>query len=126
MSKREKARQIIAAMIPGWRLDTVDATAPKPFAHELEDLAIDHAYGDLWARDGLDRRVRSMITIAMMVAVRDADEMRIHIPAAIRNGVTLEEIEEILYHASGYVGFPAAAGARNVAVGALTEAGFLP
>jgi 4-carboxymuconolactone decarboxylase len=95
------------------------------FGSEIAELAVDHAYADLWTRTGLDRKIRSIVTVSMMIALRDSQELSIHIPAAVRNGVTINELEEIIYHATGYVGFPAAASARNVAIKSLQEAGIL-
>lgn len=125
--RRSEAIELIAKMLPdsamNRRLSSNDDT--KVFAGEILDLSVDHAYADLWTRPGLDLRARSMITVAMMIAVRDTAELKIHVPAAVRNGVTIEELEELILHATGYVGFPAAASARQVMVESLTAAGYL-
>src|SRR5271170_6337508 len=90
------------------------------FAGYLGRLAFDNVFASLWSRPGLDRRSRSLVTLGMLIAMRATEELRFHIPAALKNGVTIKEIEEVIYHASGYAGFPAAASARKVALNVLT------
>jgi 4-carboxymuconolactone decarboxylase len=70
-------------------------------------------------------RTRSLITVAMLIALRAHSELEIHAPAAIRNGATVAELEEVIYQSAGYAGFPAAASARDVVREALQEAGML-
>ena len=72
------------------------------------------AWGEIWSRPGLDRRIRSCITVATLVALGRFDELELHIHAARRNGLTREEIEEVLLHAAVYCGFPAANSAFHV------------
>lgn len=79
----------------------------------------------LWTREGIDLRTRSLITVAMLIALRAHSELAIHAPAAIRNGATVAELEEVIYHAAGYAGFPAAASARDIVREALKKAGML-
>lgn len=126
MDRRERALELIAHMLPDSmmaRSSTSDL--PPIFAGDITELSISHSYTDLWTREGLDLRTRSIATVAMMIAVRDHDELRHHVPAAVRNGVTTQELEELVIHATGYVGFPAAASARAIMVESLTQAGFL-
>src|SRR6516162_10387518 len=94
-----------------------DATSLRDggVADELGDMSVDHAFGALWTRPGLDRRSRSLVTLGALIALRAGDELKYHVPIALRNGLTVEEIEEVIYHMAGYVGYPAAATARNVA-----------
>jgi 3-oxoadipate enol-lactonase/4-carboxymuconolactone decarboxylase len=77
-----------------------------------------YAWGEIWTRPGLDRRIRSAITITALVALGHENELAMHIRAALRNGLTPEEIKEILLHSAIYCGVPAAnsafAVARNV------------
>jgi 4-carboxymuconolactone decarboxylase len=77
------------------------------------------AWGDIWARPGLDRRTRSCITLAILTALRAEGEIALHVRAAIRNGVTREEIAEVLLHTSIYAGIPAANAAFAIARQAL-------
>jgi 4-carboxymuconolactone decarboxylase len=65
-------------------------------------------WGDVWQRDGLDRKTRSMITVAMLTALGKQHELKGHVRGALNNGVTVEELQEILIHATVYCGVPAA------------------
>lgn len=79
------------------------------------------AWGDVWDRPGLDRRSRSMVTLAALTALRAEGELAMHVRAAIRNGLTREEIAEILLHVSLYAGLPAANAAFAIAQETLRE-----
>ena len=85
------------------------------------DLSVDHVFGALWTRPGLDRRSRSLVTLGALIALRANDELKIHFQIALRNGLTVEEIEEVVYHMTGYAGFPAAAAARSIGSQVLTR-----
>ena len=85
------------------------------FFMPMQELATKAAWGLVWTRPGLTRKARSMINIAMLVALGKADELELHIAGALRNGVTKIEIREILMHTSMYCGFPAALGGFRVA-----------
>jgi len=88
---------------PGVRsLDTVD-----DFNEPLQDLVTRLCFGEVWSRPGLDRKTRSMLTIAILVGQSRPDQLRNHIKGALANGVTKAEIREILLHATLYVGLPA-------------------
>lgn len=78
------------------------------FNEEFQDLVTRHAWGEMWTRPGLPRRTRSLITLAMLVALNRDEELRLHLHGAARNGVTREEIKEVLLHAAVYCGVPAA------------------
>jgi len=78
------------------------------FNKDFQDLITRYAWGEIWTRPGLERRTRSLITIGMMVALNRADELRLHLRAALNNGVTQEEISEVLLHSAIYCGVPAA------------------
>ena len=79
------------------------------------------AWGDVWDRPGLDRRSRSMVTLAVLTALRAEGEIGMHVRAAIRNGLTREEIAEVLLHASIYAGLPAGNAAFAIAQETLRE-----
>jgi 4-carboxymuconolactone decarboxylase len=81
----------------------------------MQELATKAAWGLVWARPGLPRKVRSMLNIAMLVALGKAEELELHLDGAIRNGVTKKEIGEVLLHTAIYCGFPAALGGFRVA-----------
>ena len=78
------------------------------FTRPLQDLVINHAWGNTWQRDGLSLKTRSIVTVSMLVALGRMHELKIHVRGALNNGVTKEELQEIFMHASVYCGFPAA------------------
>ena len=102
-------------MLPGLIPDDTTSVRGGGFADELGDLTIDHVFGALWTRPGLDRRSRSLVTLGVLIAMRATDELKFHFPIALRNGLTVQELEEVIYHVAGYAGYPAAASARNIA-----------
>jgi 4-carboxymuconolactone decarboxylase len=95
-------------------VDRAQATATA-LTKDFQDLITRYAWGDVWARPGLDRRTRSCITIAMTVALNRPDELAIHLRGALRNGVTVGELREILLQTAVYCGIPAAHMAFRVA-----------
>jgi 4-carboxymuconolactone decarboxylase len=88
----------------------VDAAVARttPTTADFQDFITRYAWGDIWSRPGLDRRTRSCITIAMLVALQHENELAMHLRAALRVGVTDAEIREILLQAAIYAGVPAA------------------
>ena len=78
------------------------------FNDEFLDLLTRYAWGEVWTRPGLPRHTRSLLTIAMLVALNREEEFRLHVRAAANNGVTREEIKEVLLQAAIYCGVPAA------------------
>jgi 4-carboxymuconolactone decarboxylase len=86
-----------------------------PFSAAFQDFITRTAWGDVWARPGLDRRTRSCITLAVLTALRAEAEIAMHVRAAVRNGVSQDEIGEILLHTALYAGLPAANAAFQVA-----------
>jgi 4-carboxymuconolactone decarboxylase len=85
------------------------------FNAAFQDLITRYAWGEVWSRPGLDKRQRSLITIAMLVALNRTEELRLHLRAASNNGVTREEIQEVLLHSAIYCGVPAANTAFHIA-----------
>jgi 4-carboxymuconolactone decarboxylase len=79
------------------------------------------AWGQVWSRPGLDRRTRSCVTIAVLAALHCETELALHVEAALRNGVTPEEIQEVLLHTAVYAGAPAANSAFAVAARVIEE-----
>ena len=79
-----------------------------PFNEAFQDLLTRYAWGEIWSRPGLSRQIRSMLTLAMMVALNRPDELRLHLRAALTNGVSRDEIQEVLLQAAIYCGVPAA------------------
>jgi 4-carboxymuconolactone decarboxylase len=112
---RTQGLDVFRDMLPGLIPDDVTSFRDGGFADELGDLSIEHVFGALWTRPGLDRRSRSLVTLGVLIALRAADELKFHFPVALRNGLTVQEVEEVIYHVAGYAGYPAAASARNIA-----------
>jgi len=83
------------------------------FAPKLLDLTEDVLFGDVWERPQLSKRDRSLITCAALIATGKTEQMEFHFPNAIRNGVTQEEIVEMITHLAFYVGWPSAMSAVN-------------
>jgi len=97
--------------------------AENEFNSAFQDLITRYAWGEIWTRPGLPRRTRSLITIAMLVALNRGDELKMHIRAALQNGVTREELREVLLQTAIYCGVPAANAAFHFAEEVLSEAG---
>jgi 4-carboxymuconolactone decarboxylase len=110
-----KGLDVFKEMLPGLIPQDASGLRDGGLADELGDMAIDHVFGALWTRPGLDHRSRSLVTLGALIALRASDELKYHFPIALGNGLTLEEIEEVIYHVAGYAGYPASATARNVA-----------
>jgi 4-carboxymuconolactone decarboxylase len=85
------------------------------FNREFQDLITRYAWGEIWTRPGLPRHSRSLIVIATMVALNRPDELRLHLRAAFNNGVTQDEIKEVLLQSAIYCGVPAANSAFHAA-----------
>src|SRR5689334_21706982 len=78
------------------------------FNSEFQDLITRYAWGEIWTRPGLPRHTRSLLTLAMMVALNRPEEFKLHVRAAFSNGVTRDDIKEVLLQAAIYCGVPAA------------------
>jgi 4-carboxymuconolactone decarboxylase len=81
---------------------------------DFQDFITRYAWGEIWARPGLTRHIRSLITISMLLALNRPDELRLHFKAAFNNGVTIDELKELILHSSLYCGLPAANGAYHL------------
>jgi 4-carboxymuconolactone decarboxylase len=93
------------------------------FSKPFQDYITRGAWGSVWSRDGLDRRTRSVITLAALTALHCHDELAMHVRAAVRNGLTAQEISEILLHTAVYAGAPAGNSATAIAQRVLAELG---
>ena len=85
------------------------------FNEEFQDLLTRYAWGEIWTRPGLAKETRSLITLALLVALNRNDEFRMHVRAALNNGVSQEQIREVLLHSAIYCGVPAANTAFHIA-----------
>lgn len=91
------------------------------FNEEFQEMISRHAWGEIWTRPGLPRHTRSLLTIAMTLALNREEEFRLHVRAAANNGVTRDEIKEVLLQAAIYCGVPAANSAFRVAAEVFAE-----
>lgn len=92
-----------------------------PFTEDFQNLITRYAWGEVWTRPGLDRRTRSCITLTALVALGHLDELKLHVRAALRNGLTEDEIQEVLLQSAIYCGVPAANSAFAAAQKVLAE-----
>ncbi len=97
--------------------------AATSFTRPVQELVTEYCWGAVWSRPGLDRRSRSMINLAMLTALNRGHEFGVHVRGALTNGVTPEEIREILLQATVYCGAPAGLEAFRIAETVLTEQG---
>ncbi|MCH2189394.1 MAG: carboxymuconolactone decarboxylase family protein [Gammaproteobacteria bacterium] len=111
MSAGEKIRRKVMGS------EFVDASLEKAsdFDMPLQESAMEHAWGAAWVRDGLDLKTRSIMTVSMLIAMRAHEELKGHLRGAVTNGVTLEELREIIMHSAAYCGYPAALSAMSIA-----------
>ena len=93
-----------------------------PFTAAFQDLITRYAWGEIWGRPGLDRRMRSAITLTALVALGREHELAMHVRAALRNGLTPDEIGEVLLQCAVYCGVPAANGAFAIAQRVIDDA----
>ena len=91
------------------------------FTRDFQDFITRNAWGEIWTRPGLPRHTRSLLTLAMMVALNRSEEFRMHVKAAFNNGVTRDQIKEVLLQSAIYCGVPAANAAFHIAAEVFTE-----
>jgi 4-carboxymuconolactone decarboxylase len=112
----ERALQVMRQMLSAEKVAHMEnRSSGEGFGAEFPRLAMENVYEPLWTRPGLGLRERSLVTLGILIAQRAEAEMRSHFEGALRNGLTPEELEEVVYHATAYAGFPAAGCARAVA-----------
>ncbi|WP_286202837.1 carboxymuconolactone decarboxylase family protein [Rhizobium lusitanum] len=108
-------REALPGVFPEGDIDLRDGR----LGEDLVEIGLISVWGALWARDGLSRRDRSLVTLGILIALNAETELRTHVKIALTNGLTKDEIAEVIYHSSGYAGFPAAVAARTAAREAL-------
>ncbi|MFH6784054.1 MULTISPECIES: carboxymuconolactone decarboxylase family protein [Methylobacterium] len=108
--------------------DYVDAGLAKAddFMMAFQRITTEWCWGYAWTRDGLDRRTRSMLNLAMLTALSKPAELKLHVKGALANGVSVDEIKEILLHATVYCGIPAGLEAFKAAHEVLKAEGAIP
>jgi 4-carboxymuconolactone decarboxylase len=112
--RHKKGMKVRRAVLGNAHVDRAETNKTK-FTAPFQDLITRYAWGEVWTRPGLPLKTRSLITIAMMVALNRAEELRLHLRAAANNGVTREEIQEVLLQTAIYCGAPAANSAFHAA-----------
>jgi 4-carboxymuconolactone decarboxylase len=121
MTEQTRGMQVRRAVLGDAHVDRMRDAASE-FSGPWQDHITAFAWG-VWARDGLDRRTRSMLTVALLTALHCEAELPMHVRAAITNGVTADELREVLIHTSAYAGVPAANSAFAVAQQVLADLG---
>ena len=124
MDDAERARQgmtVRRAVLGDEHVDRAVATTTS-FTEPFQDFITRYAWGDVWSRPGLSRAERSMITLAMLAALQHENELAMHVRAALRNGLSPEQIQEVLLQVAVYAGVPAANRAFAIAQRVLSEA----
>lgn len=120
MSDYDRGIEIRRAVLGDEYVDAA-LTRQDEFTAPFQDFITRSAWGDVWARPGLDRRTRSCITVAILAALGHERELGIHLRGALRNGVTTDELREVLLQTAIYAGVPAANRAFAVAQEILAE-----
>jgi 4-carboxymuconolactone decarboxylase len=112
--RHQQGMKVRRAVLGDVHVDRAQSRA-NAFNSEFQDLITRYAWGEVWTRPGLPRHTRSLLTIAMMVALNRGEEFKLHVRAAFNNGVTRDEIKEVLLQCTIYCGVPAANHAFHLA-----------
>ncbi len=110
----ERGLEIRRAVLGAEYVDAAIKNADE-FTEDLQDLVTRYCWGEIWAREGLTRRERSLINLAMIAALNRPNELRLHVRGALRNGLTRDEIKEVLLHMMIYCGVPAGVDSFKIA-----------
>ena len=113
-NRREQGMKVRRAVLGDAHVDRALAKRTE-FNGDFQDFITRYAWGEVWSRPGLPRHARSLVTLALMVALNRGDEFKMHVRAAFNNGVTRDEIKELLLHTALYAGLPAANAAYHLA-----------
>jgi len=116
----ERGMEVRRAVLGDEHVDRAIARTTD-FTADFQDLITRYAWGEIWTRPGLDRRTRSCITLTVLVAGGHVNELGMHVRAALRNGLTPDEIKEVLLQTAVYCGVPAANSAFAIAQEVLAE-----
>jgi 4-carboxymuconolactone decarboxylase len=120
MTDRVAGEKVRRAVLGDEHVDRAIART-TPFTADFQDFITRYAWGEIWGRPGLDRRTRSCITLAILTAFNYEDELAMHVRAALRNGLTRDEIKEVLLQTGVYAGVPAANRAFAIAQNVFAE-----
>lgn len=116
----KKGMKVRRAVLGGEHVDRAIASTTD-FNREFQDFITRNAWGEIWTRPGLPRHTRSLLTLAMMVALNRGEEFALHVRGAFNNGVTRDQIKEVLLQSAIYCGVPAANSAFHVATRVFDE-----
>ena len=120
--ERDRGMEVRREVLGDAHVDRAVARTTE-FTADFQDLITRYAWGEIWSRPGLDRRTRSCITLTALIALNRESELTMHVRAALRNGVTRDEIKEVLLQSAIYCGVPAANGAFAIAQQVFDEDG---
>jgi 3-oxoadipate enol-lactonase/4-carboxymuconolactone decarboxylase len=120
MTRYDDGMEVRREVLGGEHVDRATSNATD-FTRDFQQLITEYAWGTIWTRPGLDRRSRSLITLTALVARGHHEELAMHVRAALRNGLTVDEIKETLLQTAIYCGVPDANTAFRVAQGVLDE-----
>jgi len=123
MDDRDRHRQgmeVRRAVLGDAHVDRAEARKTD-FNREFQDLIVRYAWGEIWSRPGLERRTRSLLVVAITAALGRLDELKLHLRGAFNNGVTADEIKEVLLQTAVYAGVPAANTAFHLAAEIVAE-----
>ncbi len=109
-----KGMEVRRAVLGDAHVDRAESRK-NAFNEEFQDFITRYAWGEIWTRPGLSRHTRSLITLALMIALNREDEFKMHVRAAFNNGVTRDEIKEVILQCALYAGLPAANAAFHMA-----------
>jgi 4-carboxymuconolactone decarboxylase len=122
MDKRDEGMKVRREVLGDEHVDrSIERTSD--FTAEFQDLITRYAWGEIWTRPGLDRKTRSCMTLVALVAAGRTEELEMHVKGALRNGLTPDEIKEVLLHCAVYCGIPAANSAFAIAQKVLEASG---
>ena len=123
---REDGRQLAREVFGEGLTKLMDANAEsKAWGSDIGELALKFAFGEVWTRPGLDRRSRSLVTLGILIALRASSEIKFHTLGALGNGLTAEELQEVLIQAIPYAGFPSVATVSSTVADVLKEKGLI-
>ena len=120
MTTYDEGMEVRREVLGDEHVDRATANSTE-LTHDFQRLITEYAWGSIWTRPGLDRRTRSLITITALVARGHHEELALHLRAALRNGVTVDEIKETLLQSAIYCGVPDANTAFRIAQRVLSE-----
>jgi len=121
---RETGRQVLKEVVGQEYFDKREAST-NAFNEEARRLSEEYCFGEIWSRPGLERKTRSLLCVATMIALNRQHELRIHIGTALTNGATAEEIREVLLQSIIYCGLPAGLEGFRVAEEVLSSRGLI-